>query len=167
MNIEEILRDYKRKKSIVETTLARIEQYKIAANNPDAWEKLYVPQYIEIGMPRAKSIKSPVEASLMTKELTIGTIKEWIAEDESRIFLLKLEVDQIDKSLIRLTKHEKYIIECKYFEGLFWKDIEINFNEVYRQKNYITVSGIRKINKEALLKLEEVLEPFFHKFKIA
>lgn len=49
---------------------------------------------------------------------------------------------------------------------MFWNDIELNFNNKYRQKNYITVSGIRKMNAEALELLGEILKPYYNRFKM-
>lgn len=66
-----------------------------------------------------------------------------------------------------LTKQQRFIVECKYFERMFWNDIEINYNDKFsRPKNYITVSGIRKMNTEALELLAEILEHYYNRFKI-
>ncbi len=169
MDIEKTLREYKIKKAYVETTLARIEQYKFAIAHPEMWVKYYVPSGKEIGMPGAplRNTQSPIERELTMKELTVDTIKDWIQDDENRIFLPKLKVEQIEMALEALTKQQKAIIEYKYFENMNWKNIEINFNKQYRQMNYITVAGLRKINSDSIDKLIEILGPFYNQFNIA
>lgn len=168
MDIEKILQEYRFKKSFVETTQARIEQYKLAILHPEMWNKDYIPPSREIGMPgkpHGSGVpRSPVELFVTNKELNEDIIKEWIRDDESRIFKMMLEVEQLEKAMLCLTKQEKFIIECKYFDRMFWKNIEIIYNQQFRQQNYITVSGIRKINDEALNKLEMILEPFYNQF---
>ena len=61
---------------------------------------------------------------------------------------------------------ERYIIECKHIEKMFWRDIEISFNEKFRQQNYLTVSGLKKVNRSALEIMAKILEPYYTRFKI-
>ena len=169
MNIKIVgcaLRDYKRKKSMIETTLERIEVFKKAINNPDKYRGLFLGQNKEPGMPRGTSQGSEVEFKLLTKEQERELIKNWIKDDKSRIYPLQIELEQIDVAMNALTNQERYIIECKYFEGMIWRDIEISFNNKLRQKNYITVAGIRKMNTESLKLLAKILEPYYNRFKI-
>jgi len=162
VNIENILREYKINKSKVETTLARIEAWKSALNNTDYLLYLVKTSSKEIGMPRGTGIQgSTVETIALDTEEGVELIKEWIREDESRIFPLQTEIEQIDIALKSLTTGEKFVIECKYFDNMFWSNIEFSFNETYRGKNYITIERLRQINREALAKLTDILKPFY------
>lgn len=161
--IEKALREYKIKKSKVESTLARIEAWSIALNNPDEIVAIYNTSSRELGMPRGSDIRSPVEIAITDKEEAIEIIKEWIKDDESRIIPLKLEVEQVEIALESLTVGEKYVIDCKYFNNMFWNNIEINYNERFREKNYVTVARLRQINQEALSKLVDILTPFYNR----
>ena len=67
----------------------------------------------------------------------VDTLKVWIKEDLSRIYPLQIEKEQIDGALNTLTKQQKYIIECKYFENMIWRDIEKNLNDKFRQMDFI------------------------------
>lgn len=170
ISIEEILREYKHKKSIVDTTVARIDQYKYAIGHPEMiMDRQYSFNSREIGMPGAplRNTASPVERFITDKELTIDVLQEWIKDDESRVFFKKLEVEQINLALNSLTPQEKYIIDLKYFNDMFWRDIEINFNGKFRQKNYLSYEMLKKINKDALDKLSSILQPFYNQFQIA
>ena len=170
MDIEKTLKEYKHKKSLVDTTLARIGQYNFAIDNPDMIADLsYSTVSRELGMPGAplRNTSSCVERIVMEKELTIEDLREWIKDDESRIFFIKLEVEQIEIALCSLNPQEKYILELKYFDNLFWRDIEINFNNRFRGQNYVGDERLRKINKSALTEIKTILSPFYRQFKIA
>ena len=165
--IERALKDYKRKKSVIETTLLRIENYQEAINDPEAFTHIFLGSPREPGMPRSTGkITSSVEVAITDKEKAVELLKQWIKEDKSRIYPYQIELEQINGALAALTIQERFIIECKYFEKMFWNDIELNFNNKYRQKNYITVSGLKKMNSEALEVLSKILEPYYNRFKI-
>lgn len=163
--IENALKDYKRKKSVIETTLARIENYKKAINDPESFTHIFLGSPREPGMPRGTSNASSVEMTITDKEEAIETLRQWIKDDQSRIYPYQIEKEQIDGAMGALTTQERFIIECKYFENMFWRDIEINFNDKFRQQNYITYEGLKKMNKEALELLARILEPYYTRFK--
>ena len=163
--IENALRDYKRKKSVIETTLLRIQNYKEAISNPDSFTHIFLGSSREPGMPRGTAGGSSVEIAIEDKEKAVEMLREWIKDDSSRIYPLQIEKEQIDAAMGALTIQERFIIECKYFENMFWRDIEINFNDKFRQQNYITYEGLKKMNKEALELLARILEPYYTRFK--
>lgn len=166
--VEESLKDYKRKKAIIETTLERIKIYEEAINNPELHDGLFLKQSIEPGMPRASNYRStsPVEENIISEEKAVELLKIWIKEDHSRIYPYQIEKEQIDMAMGALNEQEKYILECKFFNNMFWRDIEIGFNDRFRQNNFITSSGLKKMNIEALGKLGNILKPYYKKFKI-
>lgn len=167
--VEESLKDYKRKKSVIETTKERIKVFQDAINNPEHHYGLFLGPVREPGMPSGKGYKrtSPVEYKVLTREKEVELLKIWIKEEKSKIYPLQIEVAQIETAMKALNRQQKHVIECKYFESMFWRDIELSFNETFRQQNYITVSGIRKINTEALNILADILKPFYKRFKTA
>jgi hypothetical protein len=126
VQIEQLLRQYKTKKSLVESADARIKAWEHARLNPDIiLENYYSMDNKEIGMPGSpnRNTSSPQERILTQRELTTNTILEWISEEQSRIFHTRLEVTQIESALNALTQQERFIIECKYFEGMNWRSI--------------------------------------------
>ena len=93
--IERVLRDYRRKKSVVETTLARIENYKKAINDPESFTHIFLGSPIEPGMPKGTGIKvSPVEMTITDKEEQIETLRQWIKDDQSRIYPYQIELNK-------------------------------------------------------------------------
>lgn len=165
--LEKALREYTRKKAIIETTLERVKAYEEAINNPELIDGLFLGTGIELGMPRGKGFKptSPIEFEVLEIENASEEIKQWIKDDKSRIYPLLIEKEQIDMAMGALNKQQKYILECKYFENMFWRDIEIQFNDKFRGQNYITTSGIRKMNTEALDMVKCILKPYYDRFK--
>ena len=164
--IEKALRDYKRKKSVIETTLLRIETFKKAIENPESFEYVLLGTSRDPGMPRGNGGGSPVEIAISNKEKAKELLHEWIKDDKSKIYPYQIEKEQIDAALGALTKQQRFIVECKYFEDMFWRDIEINFNEKFRGQNYITVEGIRKMNRQAIELLAMILEPYYSRFRV-
>lgn len=164
--VERALKDYKRKKSVIETTLLRIETYKKAIEDPESFTHVLPSPKVSLGMPRGTSISSPVEMAISDKEKAVEMLYEWIKDDKSRIYPYQIELEQIDGALAALNKQQRFIIECKYFEDMFWRDIEINLNDTFRQQNYITVEGIRKINRQSMEILSKILKPYYNRFKI-
>lgn len=167
--LEDALRDYKRKKSIIETTKERIKVFKEALSQPKLHWGIFLGSPMELGMPRGSGFKgtSTVEYEVLSEEGEMEMLKQWVRDEQSRIYPLEVEVGQIEGALGALTKQQRFIVEVKYFEGMFWRDIEISFNDTFRQQNYITVAGIRKINYEALEVLADILKPYYNRFKTA
>lgn len=160
--LEKILREYKTRKSIVDTTKARIQAYRDAITNPElisSWS--YSINTRELGMPGAplRNTSSTVEKEVCATILTVELIKEWIAEDKSRIYRYNLQINIIEGALMALTGKERYIIGLKYFERMNWNNIEINFNNQFKQKNDITSAQARKINDQALESLLQIITP--------
>lgn len=161
------LKDCKCKESTIETALARVEVYKKAIEDPNSFIQIHTDSGNSLGMIKGKGGKpsSPVEKEIQQKEKnkeeTIKTLKEWINEDLSRIYPLQIEVEQIKGALNALTKQQRHIIDCKYFEKMFWRDIEISFNEEF--KTYITVAQLKKKNKESLDELIKILKTYFER----
>jgi len=112
-------------------------------------------------MPGAplRNTSSTVEKEVCATILTVELIKEWIAEDKSRIYRYNLQINIIEGALTALTGKERYIIGLKYFERMNWNNIEINFNNQFKQKNDITSAQARKINDQALESLLQIITP--------
>lgn len=162
IQLEKILREYKIKKSIIDTTNARIQAYTDAIKNPEliaSWG--YSINTRELGMPGAplRNISSPVEREICDNELTIEIIQEWIEEDRNRIYRLNLQIGIIENSLQALTTQERYIIKMKYFEKMNWNNIELNFNNEFKQKNDITSEQTKKINAQSINNLLKIFIP--------
>lgn len=161
LDIPKRLKEYKEKKAKVEVTKARIEAYQVLMCEPDLETYGYYARSRESGMPGGGGISSEVELICDQRELTKALIQEWIDDDRSRIALLEIEVTQIEMALKSLTSGEEYVIGCKYFDGMFWSQIELCFNVQFPQKQNVTQERLRQMNKEALSKLEEILAPFY------
>jgi hypothetical protein len=165
MDIEKALKNYKKRKSIVETIEIRIEAYeRMLVDFDDDCFQITEPH--EPGMPLSHNQSgSPTEKAVMLMEVDREGVKEIIKADKSRLFWPKLEIEQIDKALEGLTTWERYIIGVKYFDGMSWRNIETSFNKQFPQKNDLTEIRLKQMNGEALNKLREILTPFYTQYE--
>lgn len=160
MNIERALREYKKNKGKIETTEERCKYWKYCLDtmSDDEIASEFVDEKLDTyGMPKAKNNNSPVERIIIHKEVTRDMVKQWIKDDKSRIRPIKHEVKQIEIALGSLTEEENYIIECKCIDKWKWTQVEISFNEKFRNKREITEEQLKKIKIEALKKMEEII----------
>jgi len=162
--LEERLKLYKKHKAEVITTLQRVSVWEEALKSGQLW--LFENSTSRIlGMPHATTTTSPTEHIAGQREVTTELVQEWIDEDKSRIRYKTVEVEQIDGALNALTREQETVIKSKYFESETWRNIEILFNERHSVgRVYITVEMLRKINKEALEILWEILGPLFQRY---
>lgn len=167
INLEEKLRDYKKNRAEVNTTLQRIEVWKNMLQDGNMYKFINTPAST-MGMPKAPFRQSSsVESMIEECEVTIELVQGWIEDETSRIFWKKIEVEQIEESLKALTTEQRYIIDKKYFEEWPWRTIEINFNENFKHRGAIYERGLRYICKESLKILTDILTPFYLQFKSA
>lgn len=160
MNIEKELKDYKTKKGKIETIKERCKywQYCLDTMSDDEIAKEFIYESTDTyGMPKAKNNNSPVETTLIVREVTRDMVKQWIKDDQSRIRPLEYEVKQIEIALGSLTEEENYIVECKCIDRWKWIQVEIGFNEKFRNKREITQEQLKKIKIKAIKKIEEIL----------
>lgn len=160
-----MLKSYKDNRAFIELTLERIKGYKDMLNKDDIEDHVYYATCIDYTMPRGPSLNiSPVERSLLSKQLSSENIHEWIKEEQSRIWLKQQEIQQIDLALKACSEQERYLIDRKYFDKWQWRQIEIEFNEKFRKKNQIGEEQLKKIMKKLLEKLWQMLSPFCEKW---
>lgn len=158
MNIEKALKEYKVKKGKIETIQERCKywQYCLDTMTDDEIAKEFVYEENDTyGMPKTKNNKSPVETTVILKEVTRDMVKQWIKDDKSRARPLEYEIKQIEIALGSLTEEENYTIECKCIDKWKWRQVEIGYNEKF--KTDITEDQLKKKKKEAIKKMEEII----------
>lgn len=160
MNIEKALKNYNENKGRIEAAQARCDlwQYCLDTMTDEqiALEFIYT-EGDTYGMPRARTNESPVEKEVVRHEVTREMVKRWIKDDESRMVPVKYEIKLIDIGLGSLTEEENYVIKCKCVEGWNYKQVEISFNNEFRNEDKITTERLKKIKKQALKKMEKVI----------
>ena len=166
MKITKVLREYKEKKALVETTIARINHLKQLLKKSNLEElEYYAKTYLNLGVQKSNLNISPVENEIFGKlhnnNLTRQLVQEWISEDRIKIIGVQIELEQVGMALTALTRFEKFIIECKYFDRMQWKEIELSVDETFGIQR--TDEGLGKKHDEALRKLIKILKPFYEK----
>lgn len=164
--IETALREYRSKKSVIETTSARVEAYKNMIKDAEEVEVVLTPQ-VEPGMPKSQNHGGSQQEYIILKgDAAVRQLQEWIKEENSRIYPLQLEIEQIEGALGALNRQERFVIECKYFERMIWRDIEFLVNDKFRQQNYVTYDILKRENKKALETIHLITKPFYEKFGV-
>lgn len=160
MNIEKALRDYRKNKGKIETAEERCRYWQecLDTMTDDEIAKEFIDtQPDTYGMPKARNNNSPVEKEVVIHEVTREMVKQWIKDDQSRIRPIKQQVKQIEIALGSLTEEESYVIDCKCIDNWKWVQVEIGFNEKYRDENKITIERLKRIKIEALKKMKDVI----------
>lgn len=160
MNIEKALRDYRKNKGKIETAEERCRYWQecLDTMSDDEIAKEFIDtQPDTYGMPKARNNNSPVEKEIVVHEVTREMVKQWIKDDQSRIRPVKQQVKQIEIALGSLTEEENYVIDCKCIDNWKWVQVEIGFNEKYRDENKITIERLKRIKIEALKKMKDVI----------
>jgi len=165
MKIDEILKVHNTKKVIIETTEARIEQYKWCIEHPEEWYRDFIPER-ELGMPKGSGFSAdPISGYINDKELNEEVLKDWIKREESKIIFIRLEVKQLELSLKVLNEKELFIVENKYInDKMSWDEIETSYP--YTFKEQLTIDTLKKKSKKALGKIKIVLTPFYNEYGI-
>lgn len=163
MDIKKILRNYKLKKTLIKASEDRISLYETMIEKPEIIENYYTKSNVENVLPKTFSgnKSSIVEKTFDMRDSKIKEIKQLINKEKSDNFFLKQELNQIDKAMEALSEEEQYILECKYIENMLWAKVEFKFNERFREEDYITTSGIRKISNKAIEKINKIISPFY------
>lgn len=161
MNIEKALKEYKRNKGKIITIEERYKYWQKCLNtmtDEEIANEFIYKKPDTYGMPKTKNIESPVESEVIKYEVTREMVKQWIKDEKSRVSHLKYEIKQIEVALKSLTDEENYVIECKCINNWKWYQVEISFNEKFRNKDKITNEQLKKIKLKALRKMEEIVE---------
>lgn len=162
--LEEHLRLYRKYKAEVNTTMQRVAVWEDMLKKGELWAFEYSVSKLA-GMPGGGVISSPVETEARDREVTAELVREWIEDDKSRVYYKKVEVEQIEEALKALTREQKTVVEAKYFDSMPWRNIEMIFNDRHSVgRIYVTAERLRKINREALETLWEVLGALFQKY---
>lgn len=162
--LEERLKLYKKHKAEVITTLQRISVWEETLKAGELWMFEYYTSKI-LGMPHATTTTSPTESAVCRGEVTTELVQEWIDEDKSRMRYKIVEIEQIDEALKALTREQRTVIESKYFDEMTWRNIEVVFNNQHSVGRPTIYSDmLRRINKEALEVLWEILGPLFQRY---
>jgi hypothetical protein len=174
MNIEETLKNYLEKKSRIMVLEIRIDKakkelelanVKYKENENDTIEALQMSAVtINPDKPAATNKFSSAtenaamfyhQESVYKNDFEIMTIKKDIKKWQNEIDELSREVKEIDIALKSLTKEEEFIIQCFYFERMFWRNIENTYE--FNFKLFKDERTLRDIRKTAIEKLKRVV----------
>lgn len=108
-------------------------------------------------------IFSPVEKEVFSTEKKIKMnhefIKKLILEIKTKIRIRKNKINRVDMSLLLLSKEDRFLIECRFFDRMKYKDISKNFESKFRF-SYTENTIKNKINK-SIKKIDRMIESIY------
>jgi hypothetical protein len=146
-------------KNIIDT----IAYYEKLLQQEDLSELDYYKNIQYMGIKYISTIFSIVEKTVCKKEtahrLNHDTIRELKAKEETKLLEKQNQLDNIDNALAILSSEDIYIIKCKFFHRMKYKDITLNFNK--RFKYYLTEQTIKKRVKNSIKKMTTIINPVY------
>lgn len=173
MQVQEMLKNYKKSKSKIaaaqleieqlEALLTQPQQYDIESMN-DTIEALALPASALSCMP--KSVTHKFNSS--TENVVFSYLSEWkreppkrseirnrIGEIRDRIYQLELQVELIDRVLLpALSDKQNYIIHRLYFRGCSWREIQQTYEQDFE---YRELKTLKRIRNSALMQMDEMI----------
>lgn len=112
--------------------------------------------------PANRNIVSSVEISVISKDqaerLTLQNLDSLINNCKQEIYSLRISVSALDIAIKYLCERERYIIELRYFDGMKWDDIEINFEIKFGKDKYLSIPRLKQLDNIALEAIAKVLD---------
>jgi uncharacterized protein YuzB (UPF0349 family) len=159
----EILYHYQDIKAEIKNIQDNIKYYEKLLKQEDLSELDYYKNLQYMGIKYISTIFSIVEKEVCKKEtahkLNHNIIRELKAKEETKILERQNQIDNIDNALAILSSEDIYIIKCKFFHMMKYKDITINFNTRFRY--YLTEQTIKKRVKNSIKKMTTIINPVY------
>jgi len=158
-----ILYHYQDIKAEIKNIIDSIKYYEQLLKQEDLSELDYYKNTKYMGIRYISTIFSIVEKEVCKKEtahrLNHDTIRELKAKEETKLLEKQNQLDNIDNALAILSSEDIYIIKCKFFHRMKYKDITLNFNT--RFKYYLTEQTIKKRVKNSIRKMTTIINPVY------
>jgi hypothetical protein len=154
---------YQEIKSEIKVIKSNIEYYNNLLQQEDLSELEYYKNFKYMGVKYISTIFSIVEKEVVRKEtahkLNHSVVRELKAKEETRLLQKQNIITNIDNALEYLHEEDIYIIKCKFFHRMKYKDITLNFNT--RFKYYLTEQTIKKRVKNSIKKMTTIINPVY------
>jgi hypothetical protein len=132
------IENYKDNKEYIEVAKERIELWVVALNSTDEdelWKLFDSSESVDLGMPKAKyKLSSPIESELIKKEITREQVKTWIQREQEKLDSTRKEVYSLERAFKQLKDDEMFLVECKCWDKMKWKDIVSSYEIKYNKK---------------------------------
>jgi hypothetical protein len=158
-----ILYSYVDIKADIKNIQDNIAYYEQLLRQSDLSELDYYKKINYMGIKYISTIFSIVEKEVTRKEtahnLNSQIIRELKAKAETKLLEKQNQIDNIDNALAVLSTEDIYIIKCKFFHRMKYKDITINYNAHFRYA--ITEQTIKLRVKNSIKKMTTIINPVY------
>ena len=158
-----ILYHYQDIKAEIKNIQDSINYYEKLLHQEDLSELDYYKNTKYMGIKFISTIFSIVEKEVCKKEtahrLNHNIVRELLAKEETKLLEKQNQIDNIDNALAVLSSEDIYIIKCKFFHRMKYKDITINFNTRFRY--YLTEQTIKKRVNNSIKKMTTIINPVY------
>ncbi|MDD5589397.1 MAG: hypothetical protein PHP92_05055 [Candidatus Nanoarchaeia archaeon] len=158
-----ILYHYQDIKAEIKNIIDNIRYFEKLLQQEDLSELDYYKNIKYIGKKYISTIFSVVEIEVCKKEtahkLNHEIIRELKAKEETKLLERQNQLDNIENALSILSSEDIYIIKCKFFHRMKYKDITLNFNT--RFKYYLTEQTIKKRVRNSIKKMTTIINPVY------
>jgi len=140
-----------------------IKYYEKLIEQVDLSELDYYKSISYLGIKYISTIFSIVEKEVTRKEtahnLNLQIVRELKAKEETKLLERQNQINNIDNALLLLSTEDLYIIKCKFFHRMKYKDITTNFNAHFRY--YLTEQTIKLRVKNSIKKMKTIINPVY------
>jgi len=158
-----ILYNYISIKTEISIIESNIEYYEKLLRQEDLSELEYYKHATFFGVRDVSIIYSEVEKQVLKREtahkMNHQIIRELLARAKTKLLERRNQVDNIDKAINALTFENKYIVKCKYFYKMTYKDIAENYSRKF--KIYLTEQTLAKRVKDSVKKIKYRINPIY------
>jgi hypothetical protein len=147
--------------SIIESN---IEYYEKLLKQEDLSELEYYKHATFFGVKDVSIVYSEVEKQVLKREtahkINHQIVRELLARAKTKLLERRNQIDNIDKAINALTFENRYIIKCKYFHKMTYKNIAENYSRKF--KIYLTEQTIAKRVKDSVKKIKYRINPIYN-----
>lgn len=171
MKIKEIFRNLDRYKVLIRNYQDNINYYYDCLQDDEKLIDMLKTTEENLGIQKTRNLTAPQENEFLIKEISRKRAKEEIEryrirrnELFNRLFILEKSMEYIQN--LYKGKELVYIVECKYMEHMNWNEVEINYNNKFKDpEKPITKNTISNMCSKAMNLMDEFAESY-PKYKI-
>jgi hypothetical protein len=158
-----ILENYLAIKSEIEIIESNIAYYEKLLQQEDLSELEYYRHAHFFGIRDVSIVYSEVENQVLKREtahkLNYQIIRELLAKAKTKLLERRNQIDNVDKAINSLKIQDRFIIRCKYFYSMTYKDIAENYSRKF--KYHLTEQTLAKRVKCSVERIKYRINPIY------
>lgn len=164
MKIKEILKKINMYKELLMNYQDSINYYNECLNNDEKMVDLLKRPFDKVFVQESRNNIAPQEKVIITNEKSRKKVLEEIEyykNKRNEIFIKLFLVEKGFEFLERSNSEEGiFLIECRYFEGMNWNDIDRSFNNKFRHEKMVGYYRMSDILQNTLKEFQEYIDSY-------